>query len=71
MLINGMNDKLILFHVNDKCVLICLPLQPKPKMDLLVSEDHTFDAGTKQNHTGHVLAVVDQESKGISWMVDI
>ena len=38
----------------------------KPKIDLLVSEDHTLNAGTKQNHTGHVLAVVDQESKGIS-----
>lgn len=26
----------------------------EPRMDLLVPEDHTLDAGTKQNHTGHV-----------------
>lgn len=34
-------------------------------MDLLVPEDHPLDAGTKQKHTGHVWAVIDQESRGI------
>lgn len=31
-------------------------------MDLLVPEDHTVDAGTEQNHAGHVYAVLDKES---------
>lgn len=31
-------------------------------MDLLVPEDHPLNAGTEQEHTGHVWEVMHQES---------